>query len=85
MERNFDLLRKIVILTRKYHINLIRYHCDLLDEALQDKDGRFVCLKVLPKKKQYKKIKKIAKKRNIPLTTSVLKRVYLFNKKKGKK
>lgn len=85
MERNFDLLRKIVILTKKYHINLIRYHCHLLEEALKDKDGRFVCLKVLTKKKQYKKIKKIAKKQNIPTTTSVLKRVYLFNKKKGKK
>ena len=85
MERNFDLLRKIVKLTKKYHINLIRYHCDLLYEALKDKDGRFVCLKVLPNKKQYKKIKKLAKKQNIPLTTSLLKRVYIFNKKKDKK
>ena len=83
MEGDFDLLRKIAKLAKKYHINLIRYHCDLFEQALKDEDGCFVCLVVLPKKKQYKKIKKQAKKQNIPLTTSLLKRAYLFNKKKG--
>lgn len=62
MLMDYDLLRKIVKLAKKYQVNLIRYHCDLFEQALKDEDGCFVCLVVLPKKKQYKKIKKQAKK-----------------------
>ena len=58
MERDFNLLRKIALLNRKYHIGLIKYHCDLLEQALKcDKKT----IKFIKKKKNWKRIKRIAR------------------------
>ena len=61
MERYFHLLRKIAILNKKYHINEIRYHCDLLEQALgSDKKT----IEFIKKKKNWKRIKQIARTNN---------------------
>lgn len=61
MERDFNLLRKIALLNEQYHIWLIKYHCDLLEQALKcDKKT----IKFIKKKKNWKRIKQIARKNN---------------------
>lgn len=58
MKRYFHLLRKIAILNKEYDINEIRYHCDLLEQGLQcDRET----IEFIKKKKNWKRIKQIAK------------------------
>lgn len=61
MKRYFHLLRKIAILNKKYYIGEIRYHCDLLEQALQSDEKT---IKFIKKKKNWKRIKQIARKNN---------------------
>ena len=61
MQRYFHLLRKIAILNNKYRNSEIRYHCDLLEQALESDKKTIEFIK---KKKNWKRIKQIAKTNN---------------------
>jgi hypothetical protein len=66
MERDFNLLRELALLNRKYHIGLIKYHCDLLRQAHKE------VVKTIKNKKKWERIKKLKKKnKTFPLSFCV--------------
>ena len=63
MERDFNLLRELALLNRKYHIGLIKYHCDLLTQAPKEE------IETIGNRKKWQRIKQLKKKnKKIPLS-----------------
>ena len=82
MERDFNLLRKLVLLNKKYHTGLIKYHCDLLKQTPEN------VIKTITNKKKWKMIKRLYKKDKLPLwfiIDCVLNENLSIPNKKGKK
>ena len=60
MERDFNLLRQLALLNQKYHIGLIKYHCDLLKQAPKGE------IETIKNRKKWQRIKQLKKKKKYP-------------------